>query len=109
MFEKLLSWDRDLLFEAPVWISLLGAMSDGKFDQKEREALAKLTHTRTYSAPKGLQAYYSEAEKRLDASMDKVLGQLPEGSEKWPALVRGKVNKIVGALEKKFNIHLRAQ
>ena len=90
----MLSWDRELLFAAPVWISLAAAMRDGVFDKQEREATAKLTHVRTYSAAKGLQAYYLEAEKLLPENIEKILEMLPDDPDKRDEMIREKIRKI---------------
>jgi hypothetical protein len=73
--------DRELVMDAPIWISLYAAYRhDGQMDAEEREEAIKQVHYRSYSGTKRLQHYFDAIDDgfqlRFDAS-DTALSKNP--------------------------------
>lgn len=64
--EKLTKQEQELLFKAPVLLSVLAASGDHEIDKKEKAEAIKLAHLKTFTANSLLILYYKEVEKNFN-------------------------------------------
>ena len=62
-FEKLTEEERQLLYKAPVLLSVLTSCTNSKLDKVQKADAIKLAHLKTFTALPLLLPYYAEVEK----------------------------------------------
>ena len=70
-FENLTSEEAELLYKAPVLMSVLVSSSYNKINQTQKNDAIKLAHLRTFTSPPLLHSYYQEVEKIFKEEFDK--------------------------------------
>ncbi len=69
---KLTKQEQEILFTAPILLSVLAASGDHEIDKKEKAEAAKLIHLKTFTAESALIPYYKEVEKNFNACFEEV-------------------------------------
>ncbi|MEO8771287.1 MAG: hypothetical protein ABI402_14425 [Ferruginibacter sp.] len=64
-FKKLTDTEADLLYKAPVFVSVLASSSYNKINEAQKADAIKLAHLKTYTANPALLSYYLEVEKEF--------------------------------------------
>jgi hypothetical protein len=77
--EKLNQQEKERLFKAPSYVSLLAANADGEMDEEERMSAIEFSHIKTYSCDPLLTNFYKEVEKVFVANLRQLDNQLPKG------------------------------
>lgn len=95
--------EREKLYNAPVYVGLLGALEDGRITRHHEKDAIDLVHVRTFSSPKSLHEYYMKAEVLFEAKLKLVEEWLPNDMEAAKAMLREKLNEIKEILDKLEN------
>lgn len=77
--EKLNQQEKEQLFKAPAYVSLLAANTDGTLDEAEKDVAIEFAHVKTYSCDPLLTEFYKEVEKVFEENLEKLDKQLPKG------------------------------
>jgi len=104
-FEILTTEERELLYKAPVLVSVLASCSINEVNKAQKTDAIKLSHLKTFTADPLLLSYYAEVEKRFKNQFEATVEEyFPFDDNKRNAL-KGKiekVNHIIGKLEKTY-------
>jgi len=109
-FENLTAEEQELLFTAPVLVSVMSSCSYNNVNQLKKEDAIKLSHIKTFTADPMLISYYIEAEKNFKEKFEATVSRYyPFDHEKRDELLHeiNKVNAIIGKLDTKFANTLR--
>jgi hypothetical protein len=91
------------MYDMPVWLALLAAYrSDGKLSNDERNVALKLTHMRSYSAPKSLQGYYKRVDERFAERFEQLRRRLPDSHANKMSYILAQIRraeKIIAGLD----------
>ena len=104
-FEKLSNEERELLYKAPVLVSVLASSSYNEVNKHQKTDAIKLAHLKTFTATPLLLPYYAEVEKtfkeQFEASVKKYS---PFDDAKRNDLKKEieRVNRIIGKLDKEY-------
>jgi hypothetical protein len=97
--------EKNLVLQAPVYVSLLIAGADGHVQLEEQQRILELVHTKTFSEQYELRALYAELDHDLAAHLRQMLVSLPENTEERQDMLSGllqRLNLIFPQLEKHF-------
>ena len=109
-FEKLTIEERELLYKAPVLVSVLASSSFNEVNKAQKADAIKLAHLKTFTAAPLLLSYYAQVEKTFkDQFEDAIKKYFPFDDAKRNDLKKEieKVNKIIGKLDKEYAHTLR--
>ena len=104
-FEKLTKKEIDLLFKAPVLVSVLAASRDREISAKEKADAIKLAHLKTFTAYPLLIPYYKEVEKNFKSYFEaivKIYAPFDDAKRKTLEQEINSVNVLIGKLDKEF-------
>jgi hypothetical protein len=101
--EKLSPEEKELLFKAPAYISILAANADGEMDKIEKKVAVELTHIKSFSCPPLLVDFYQEVEKSFSGQLQKLDNYLPKGKQERAEAIKKELNKIEVILTKLGN------
>jgi hypothetical protein len=108
-FEELSAEEREILYKAPVLVSVLASCSgDAVNDLQKADAIA-LAHLKTYTADPLLLDYYKEVERVFKQQFESTVKKYtPFGDLQRAALKQemSKTNRVIGKLDKKFAYRL---
>jgi hypothetical protein len=108
-FEKLSNEERELLYKAPVLVSVLASCSFNEVNKYQKADAIKLAHLKTFTATPLLLPYYAEVEKTFKEQFEtSVKKYFPFDDEKRNDLKKEieKVNRIIGKLDKGYALVL---
>ncbi len=108
-FERLTKEEQELLYKAPVLVSVLASCSDDKMDKQQKADAVKLAHLKTFTAAPILIPYYTEVEKKFREQFEaSVSHYFPFNETKRLELKKetDKVNRIIGKLDKEYALAL---
>ena len=109
-FENLTAEEQELLFTAPVLVSVMSSCSYNNVNQLKKEDAIKLSHIKTFTADPMLISYYIEAEKNFKEKFEATVSKYyPFDHEKRDELLHeiNKVSAIIAKLDTKFANTLR--
>ena len=111
-FEKLTKEERDLLYKAPVLVSVLASSSFNELEinKSQKTDAIKLAHLKTFTAMPLLLPYYAEVDKGFKAAFEEAIKKyFPFDDAKRNDLKKEieRVNKIIGKLDKEYAHTLR--
>ena len=109
-FEHLADKERELLYKAPVLVSVLASCSDHKVNKTRKADAIKLAHLKTFTASPLLLPYYTEVEKSFKEQFEaEIKKYFPFDEAKRIALKEeiDKVNALIGKLEQGYGEALR--
>lgn len=104
-FEKLTHEERELLFKAPVLVSVLATCSFSRVNKAQKADAIKLAHLKTFTAIPLLLPYYSEVEKTFKEQFEIAIKKyFPFDDAKRNDLKReiDMVNVVIGKLDKEY-------
>ena len=100
VLEALQGEERELIFSAPVWISLFAAYRhDGEIDPAEKSEAIKQAHFRTFTSPNALHAYYEVVDDHFEDKFNNFNAALPDGEEARDKFLEDKIHKIVDVVK----------
>ena len=102
--------ERQSLYKAPLYVSLLGALDDGKITSKEMKEATTLVHYRTFTSNPILHEYYKKAEDYFINSIEKEKIILPKNVNQAKEVYHRKleeVNTILSKVDTKFSNELK--
>ncbi|MEO5999566.1 MAG: hypothetical protein ABIN89_22415 [Chitinophagaceae bacterium] len=108
-FEKLTMEEQELLFKAPVLVSVLASSSFKTVNKIQKADAIKLAHLKTFTAIPLLIPYYTEVEKDFKEQFEEVQKQyFPFDEVKRNALKKemDRVNLVIEKLEKEYAMAL---
>lgn len=108
-FQNLREDEVDVLMKAPVYVAILIAGADGEIDKSERKEAIAIASNRQSRSREQLNDYYNQID--FDADFDKLVGELPSGTEeRTTAIIRElrKLNFILKKIDRPFAIKLHA-
>jgi hypothetical protein len=109
-FENLSDEERELLFSAPVLVSVMSSCSYNTVNDLKKEDAIKLSHIKTFTADPLLIPYYKEVEKNFKEKFEETVARyFPFDHDKRQQLLEeiNKVNALIGRLDVKFANTLR--
>lgn len=104
-FEKLTDDERELLYKAPVLVSVLASCSFNEVNKIKKADAIKLSHLKTFTANPLLIPYYSEVEKNFKELFEEAIRQyFPFNEANRTALKRemAQVNHVIEKLDKNY-------
>jgi hypothetical protein len=111
-FEKLTKEERDLLYKAPVLVSVLASSSFNELEinKSQKTDAIKLAHLKTFTAMPLLLPYYAEVDKGFKAAFDAAINKyFPFDEAKRNALKKEmeNINLIIRKLDQEYAEALR--
>lgn len=104
-FEKLTAQEQELLFKAPVLVSVLASCSFNEVNKTQKADAIKLAHLKTFTAMPLLLPYYNEVEKRFKELFEAAIKEYaPFDENKINALKNemDKVNLVIKKLDTEY-------
>jgi hypothetical protein len=107
VLQELEGEDKELLFTAPVWISLFASYRhDGEIDKSEKAEAIKQAHFRTFTSPNSLHAYYKVVDDHFEDKFNAFNNALPQGDEERDQLLEEKIRAIVKVVKGLSDEHI---
>lgn len=106
-FKNLTPEEVNVLYDAPVWVTILIAGADNDIEKKEINEALSLARLKQKRARQALIEYYKQVYKAFEANLNGYLLFLPKDvNERTQILTQNleKLNKILPKLEKSFAI-----
>ena len=110
-FEKLRDDEREVLYKAPILVSILIAGADGKIDRSEQRKAIDVVRSRQSRVGEQLLKYYKVVGENFEEKFIQHLAELPAGIEqrnKAITLELRKLNFIFAKIDKNYAYKLRA-
>lgn len=104
-FTKLTNQERELLYKAPVLVSVLASCSFNEVNEAQKADAIKLSHLKTFTSNPVLREYYEEVDKQFKDQFEaSVKEYFPFDENKRNSLKKEieRVNLTIGRLEKTF-------
>ena len=104
-FEILTNEERELLFKAPILVSVLASCTFNQINEAQKADAIKLSHLKTFTAKPELHSFYAEVDKQFKDQFDLVAKEyFPFDEKKRNNLKKeiDKVNHIIAKLEKTY-------
>ena len=98
----------NVLYNAPVWVTLLIAGADSKIDKKEIKEAISVTRLKKKRARKDLIEYYQEVGENFEANLKGHLTLLPKDLKEQAGLLIAnleKLNPVLNKLDHGFAVH----
>lgn len=106
--EKLTPQEKEMLFKAPVYTSLLAANVDNKMDNTEKEAALEVSHIKTFSCLPILKEFYNEADKFFDKNIQQLNNDLPKEKIERDEAIKKEFNNLEPIFAKLENEYAEA-
>jgi hypothetical protein len=103
--DKLNQQEKEMLFKAPAYVSLLAANSDGEMDETELKSAIKFSHVKTYSCDPLLTDFYNEVSKHFDITIEQLDSQLPKDKAARKAAINNELLKLIPIFSKLGNVY----
>lgn len=104
-FNKLTNQERELLYKAPVLVSVLASCSFNEVNEAQKADAIKLSHLKTFTSNPVLREYYEEVDKQFKDQFETIVKEyFPFDENKRNTLKKEieRINLIIGRLEKTF-------
>lgn len=104
--KKLSEAELETLYNAPVWVTILIAGADNKFDKKELQEAISVTHLKQKRARQALIDYYKEVSRNFESNLKGYISLLPQDARDRTELLSenlAKLNLILPKLDKSFS------
>jgi hypothetical protein len=92
--------EKEQLLKFPVYISLLAASADSGLDKRERNAVIKLTHIKTFSCDPLLADYYAKVEEEFETIITELNDKFSHDRQEREAAIKKELNKLEAILRK---------
>ncbi len=99
-FENLSDKEKDLMFKAPILVSILIAGADGNIDNTERKEAIRVAESKQSRAREALIDYYKIVGMDFEAKFNHTVGQLPSETEQRNAKIEEELTKVNDILPK---------
>jgi hypothetical protein len=99
-FENLTIEERDLLFKAPVLLSILASCSNREINKSQKADAIKLSHLKPFTADPSLVPFYVEVEKIFEQQFESISKQHSPFGEAGCDQLKNQVKKISPILKK---------
>ena len=109
-FEKLTAEERDLLYKAPVLVSVLASCSFNEVNRHQKADAIKLAHLKTFTANPLLLPYYREVQATFKEQFEMAIKKyFPFDEEKRDELKKdiGKVHFVIAKLDRAYGYVLQ--
>lgn len=110
-FDNLEPAEQDLMFNLPIYVSVLVAGADGRIDNVELQKAISLANSKATKARKQLIDYYNVINQNFEDKLKMAIANLPSGvKEREASLVENlsKSNAVFEKLDKTFAVKLYA-
>ncbi len=97
--------ERELIYDAPVWVSIYVALADNRIKKEERKKIVETVHTKTFSEKNDLSEMYKELEVNIESRIQIAIDQIPVFQEDKEPFVREKLVFLVELIFQN-NLHL---
>lgn len=104
-FKNLTEQEYKMLLKFPVYISLLAANRDGKFDNAEKKSAIKFAHIKTFTCNPLLIDFYEEVDKVFESNIVELDHELPNGKENRDAAIRSELLKLESIVSKSGEVY----
>ena len=104
-FEKLTPEERDLLFKAPVLVSVLASCSHNEVNKSQKADAIKLAHFKTFTAAPLLLPYYIEVGKTFREQFDATVNKYFPFDETNRTALKKEINManlVISKLDKEY-------
>ncbi|MGH2564252.1 MAG: hypothetical protein ACRDE5_07055, partial [Ginsengibacter sp.] len=104
-FEKLTGEERELLYKAPVLVSVLASCSFNEINEIKKADAIKLSHLKTFTANPVLIPYYTEVEKNFKGLFEAAIRQyFPFDVVQRIALKKemSRINRVIEKLDEEY-------
>ena len=91
--KKLSQEEKEMLFKAPAYVSLL-ATNTSQMDEQEKNAAFNLSHIKTFSSIPLLRQFYTEAEKEFNVNIDLLNASLPKDKHQREDIIKSELAKL---------------
>jgi len=102
--------ERQCLYKAPVYVSLLGAIENGEITSNEIKEATILVHYRTFTSEPILREYYKKVDENFLTNFNKEKLTLPKNEAQAKEILHKKieeVNTILTKVKSKFSNELK--
>lgn len=107
-FESLREDEIEVLLKAPVLVAILIAGADGKIDNAERKQAIEVARTKQSRAREQLVDYYKEVGQDFEQKFNKLIDELPSGTEERNKAITIELRKLNFILPKtNLNFHIK--
>lgn len=93
-FEKLTAQEQELLFKAPVLVSVLASCSFNEVNKTQKADAIKLAHLKTFTAMPLLLPYYNEVEKRFKELFEAAIKEYAPFDENKINALKNEMDKV---------------
>lgn len=110
-FENLETEEQDLMFNLPIYVSVLVAGADGTIDSNELQKAVSLANSKASKARKQLLDYYNVVNQNFEDKLKMAIANLPNGVREREAALIDKLsssNSVFNKLDKAFAVKLYA-
>ncbi|MEO6188392.1 MAG: hypothetical protein ABIO82_02575 [Ginsengibacter sp.] len=104
-FENLSEEERQLLYKAPILLSVLASCSPKEVHQGQKADAIKLAHLKTFTAMPSLLSYYAEVEKNFKEQFEDAIEKYCPCDESKRNEIKkelAKINLIINKLDKEW-------
>jgi hypothetical protein len=99
--------ERELIYDAPVWVSIYVALADNRIKKEERKKIVETVHTKTFSEKNDLSEMYKELEVNIESRIQIAIDQIPAFQEDKEPFVREKLVAVNSAMKKLDKVFAR--
>jgi hypothetical protein len=99
--------ERELIYDAPVWVSIYVALADNRIKKEERKKIVETVHTKTLSEKNDLSEMYKELEVNIESRIQIAIDQIPVFQEDKEPFVREKLVAVNSAMKKLDKVFAR--
>lgn len=102
--------ERQYLYKAPVYVSLLGALENGDITSNEIKEASEMVHYRTFTSDEILHEYYEKVQQSFNSNIKKEKMMLPSDETQAKKILHKKledINTILTKVKSKFSIKLK--
>jgi len=106
-FQNLSDEDVNILYNAPVWVTILIAGADNEISENEIEAAISITNLKKNRARQALLDYYREVGKSFESNLKGHLTLLPSDKAEQAEILVGnlsQLNQVLPKLESSFAV-----
>ena len=99
-FENLTIEERELLFKAPVLLSVLASCSNKEINKNQKADAIKLSHLKPFTADPSLVPFYVEVEKNFEREFESISKQYNLFDEAGCGQLKDQIKRITVVLKK---------
>ncbi len=97
---KLTENEREIVKNAPVWVSIYVALADFRITKEERRKIVQIVHTKTFSEKNDLSEMYKELDLNIESRLEEAIKSIPDSQDEKEPFVREKLEEFNSVLQK---------